>query len=103
MAGEKILAFNYPDGTLAFRHGSRTPECQMFDKLGCISQGRVVNNKRPGAVLKLAQTKQDELEAAGKRKRSQSMPKMRAHIQEQQRAINPVLTEPTLFKSSVKK
>lgn len=81
IAGEKILAFDYPDATLTFRHGSRILEYQMFDKLECISQGRIVDNKRLGAVLKLAQVKQDELEAAGKRKRSQSMPKRRAQIQ----------------------
>jgi len=100
IAGEKILAFDYPDGTLAFRHVSRILEYQMFDKLECISQGRIVDNKRLGAVLKMAQ---DELEAAGKRKRSQSMPKRRAQIQAQLRAINPVLAEPSLIKSSQKK
>jgi len=103
IAGEKILAFDYPDGTLAFRYGSRTLEYQIFDKLECISQGRIVDNKRLGAVLKLAQEKQEELEAAGKRERSQSMPKRRAQIQAQLRAINPVLAEPSLFKSSLKK
>lgn len=100
IAEEKILAFDYPDGTLTFRHGSRILEYQMFDKLECISQGRIVDNKRLGAVLKLAQ---DELEAAGKRKRSQSMPKRRPQIQAQLRAINPVLAEPSLIKSSQKK
>lgn len=39
IAGEKILAFGYPDGTLAFRYGSRTREYQMFDRLECVSQG----------------------------------------------------------------
>ncbi|SFJ76233.1 hypothetical protein SAMN05518863_102596 [Candidatus Pantoea symbiotica] len=103
IAGEKIIAFDYPDGTLAFRHGSRILEYQMFDKLECISQGRIVDNKRLGAVLKLAQEKQDELEAAVKRKRSRHMPKRRAQVQEQLRAINPVLADPSLFKSSLKK
>lgn len=103
IAGEKILAFDYPDGTLSFRYGSRTLEYQVFDKLDCISQGRIVDNKRLGAVLKLAQEKQDELEAAGKRERSRHMPKRRAQIQAQLRAINPVLAEPSLFKSSLKK
>lgn len=103
IAGEKIRAFDYPDGTLVFRHGSRILEYQMFDKLECISQGRIVDNKRLGAMLKLAQEKQDELEAAGKRKRSQNMPKRQAQVQEQLRAINPVLADPSLFKSSLKK
>ncbi|HCC6406471.1 TPA: hypothetical protein M6A58_005613, partial [Klebsiella pneumoniae] len=68
IVGEEILAFDYTDGTLKFRHGNRTLKYQMFDKLDCISQGRIVDNKRLDAVLKLAKEKQDELEAAGKRK-----------------------------------
>lgn len=103
IAAEKILAFDYPEGSLSFRYGSRTLENQVFDKLDCISQGRIVDNKRLGTVLKLAQEKQDELETAGKRERSRHMPKRRAQIQAQLRAINPVLAEPSLFKSSLKK
>ena len=103
IAGEKILAFDYPDGTLAFRYGNRTLKYQVFDKLACIDQGRIVDNKRLGAVLKLAQEKQDELETAGKRNRSQHMPKRRAQVQEQLRAMNPVLADPTLFKPSLKR
>lgn len=103
IAGEKILAFDYPDGTLEFRYGNRTLKYQVFDKLACIDQGRIVDNKRLGAVLKLAQEKQDELETAGKRNRSQHMPKRRAQVQEQLRAMNPVLADPTLFKPSLKR
>lgn len=103
IAGEKILAFDYPDGTLAFRYGNRTLKYQVFDKLACIDQGRIVDNKRLGAVLKLAQEKQDELETAGKRNRSQHMPRRQAQVQEQLRAMNPVLADPTLFKPSLKR
>lgn len=99
IAGEKILAFDYPDGTLAFRYGNRTLKYQVFDKLACIDQGRIVDNKRPGAVLKLAQEKQDELETAGKRNPSQHMPKRRAQVQEQLRAMNPVLADPVQTQS----
>lgn len=103
IAGEKILAFDYPDGTLAFRYGNRTLKYQVFDKLACIDQGRIVDNKRLGAVLKLAQEKQDELETAGKRNRSQHMPRRQAQVQEQLRAMNPVLADPILFKPSLKR
>jgi hypothetical protein len=47
---------------------------KIFDKLACVDQGAVVDNKRLGAVLKLAQQKQDELEAEGKRMRSKKCP-----------------------------
>lgn len=60
----------------------------MFDKLECVDQGQIVDNKRLGAVLKLAQRKMDELERDGKRDWSKKMPKRRAQarVQEQLRA-----------------
>ncbi|MDE1186326.1 MAG: ISNCY family transposase [Pantoea sp.] len=103
IAGEKIMAYDYPDGTLAFRYGSRMLKYRVFDKLASVSQGCIVDNKRLGAVLKLAQEKQDELEAAGKRERSRHMPGRRAQIQEQLRAVNPVLAEPLLYRPGLKK
>ena len=77
----------------------------MFDKLECVDQGQIVDNKRLGAVLKLAQCKMDELERDGKRARSKKMPKRRsqAMIQEQLRAINPLLANPEEFRASLKR
>ncbi|MBN6358935.1 ISNCY family transposase, partial [Escherichia coli] len=78
---------------------------QVFDKLDCIDQGQIVDNKRLGAVLRLAQDKMDELDRNGKRERSTKMPKRRAQarIQEQLRAINPVLVNPKEFRASLKR
>ncbi|KXJ00622.1 hypothetical protein AN414_07760 [Serratia marcescens] len=59
IAGENIIVYDYPDGTLAFKYGHRALSCQAFDKLDCIDQGQVVDNKRLGTVLKLAQDKMD--------------------------------------------
>lgn len=89
IAGEKITVFDYPDGTLAFKYGYRSLKYQVFDKLECVDQGQIVDNKRLGAVLKLVQSKMDELERDGKRDRSKKMPKRRAQarVQEQLRAI----------------
>ncbi|MDC7861826.1 hypothetical protein SZ66_22345 [Pantoea ananatis] len=66
---------------------------------------RIVDNKRLGAVLKLAQDKMDELDRQGKRERSNKMPKRRAQarVQEQLRAINPVLVNPEEFRASLKR
>jgi hypothetical protein len=61
-------------GSIAFRHLHRPLGYKIFDKLVCVDQGAVVDNKRLGAVLRLAQQKQDELEAEGKRMRSTKMP-----------------------------
>lgn len=93
IAGEKITVYDYPYGTLAFKYSYRSLNYQVFDKLECIDQGKIVDNKRLSAVLKLAQDKMDELDREGKRDRSKKMPKRRAQarVQEQLRAINPVL------------
>lgn len=84
--------------------GFKPLNCQAFDKLDCIDQGKIVDNKRLGTVLKLAQDKMDELDRQDKRSRSKSMPKRRAQarIQEQLRAVNPVLANPGEFRASLK-
>lgn len=98
------MVYDYPDGTLAFKYGHRTLSYRVFDKLACVDQGTNVDKKRLGAVLKLAQVYQDERERDGKRERSKSMPKRRAQpsIQEQLKAINPVLANPEEFRASLK-
>lgn len=105
IAGENIKVFDYPDGTLAFKYGHRALSYQVFDKLDCIDQGQIVDNKRLGAMLRLAQDKMDKLDRNGKRERSTKMPKRRAQarIQEQLRAINPVLVNPKEFRASLKR
>lgn len=99
------MVYDYPDGTLAFKYGHRTLSYRVFDKLACVDQGTNVDKKRLGAVLKLAQVHQDERERDGKRERSKSMPKRRAQpsIQEQLKAINPVLANPEEFRASLKR
>lgn len=103
--GEKITVYDYPDGSIAFRHQHRPLGYKIFDKLTCVAQGAVVDNKRLGAVLRLAQQKQDELEAEGKRMRSTKMPRRRAQERalEELRAINPVLASPQDFIPSLKR
>ena len=105
IAGENIMIYDYPDCTLAFKYGSRSLSCQAFDKLDCIDQGKIVDNKRLGTVLKLARDKMDELKSQDKRSRSKAMPRRRAQarVQEQLRAINPVLANPEIFRASQKK
>lgn len=105
IVGENIRVYDYPDGTLAFKYGHRSLSYQAFDKLDCIDQGKIVDNKRLGAVLKLAQDKMDQLERQDKRSRSKSMSKRRtqARIQEQLRAVNPVLVNTEEFSDSLKR
>lgn len=66
--------------------------------------GQIVDNKRLGAVLKLAQDKMDEL-IERESEIGVKMPKRRAQarVQEQLRAINPVLANPEEFRASLKR
>ena len=71
-----------------------------------VQQTQIVDNKRLGQVLKFAQQQQEEFERHQKRTRSKKAPKRRAQqraLQEQLRAINPVLITPETFKASKSK
>lgn len=99
---ETVKVLDYPDGTIAINYGERTLKYQIFDKLKKVDQGQVVDNKRLGAVLKLAQAEQQILELEDKRSRSKKAPKRSAQQRAvaQLRAINPVLVNPDDFKPS---
>lgn len=73
----------------------------MFDKLECVDQGQIVDNKRLGAVLKLAQCKMDVLERDGKRARSKK--RCPNDALKQLRAINPLQANPEEFRASLKR
>jgi hypothetical protein len=97
---ETVQVLDYPDGTIAIRYGDRVLRYQIFDKLKKIDQGQVVDNKRLGAVLKLAQIEHQKLDAEDKRSRSKKAPRRSAQQRalEQTRAINPVLADPDEFR-----
>ncbi len=85
--------------------GTGALSAEAFDKLACVDRGQIVDNKRLGTVLRLAQVKQDERESEGKRERSKNRPavRLRCASEEQLRAINPVLADPSLFVASSKR
>ena len=49
-------------GAVTSRYGHRSLSCQAFDKLDCIDQVKIVDNKRLGTVLKMARDKIDQLQ-----------------------------------------
>jgi hypothetical protein len=103
LAHENVKVLDYPNGEVAIQYGHRKLNFKTFDKLDKVMQTQVVDNKRLGQVLKFAQQKQQEFEQQQKRTRSKKAPKRRAQqraIQEQLRAINPVLITPETFKAS---
>jgi hypothetical protein len=93
LAREAVNVLEYPDGTIAIHYGNRILNYHIFDKLQKIDQGQVVDNKRLGAVLKLAQVEHQKLEKEDKRSRSKKAPRRSAQKRalKQLRSINPVL------------
>ncbi|EMN7322187.1 ISNCY family transposase [Vibrio vulnificus] len=100
---EHVLILEYPNGDISVRYGHKALKYKIFDKLAKLDQGRVVENKRLGQVLRFAQDKQDEFEVKQKRKRNNktaSRTAQRQAMNEQLRALNPVLVEPEQFIAS---
>ena len=100
---ENVLILEYPNGDISVSYGHRALKYKIFDKLAKLDQGRVVENKRLGQVLRFAKEKQDEFEVKQKRKRNvqtASRTAQRQAMNEQLRALNPVLVEPEQFITS---
>ena len=56
--GKYLDVFQYPDGRVEIRAAGRSLTYTTYDKLGEIDQGAIVENKRLGQVLRLAQSVQ---------------------------------------------
>ncbi|EOD9423372.1 ISNCY family transposase [Vibrio campbellii] len=100
---EHVKVLDYPNGDIAIVYGHRKLAFKIFDKLEHVQQTQIVDNKRLGQVLKFAQQQQEEFERQQKRTRSKKAPQRRAQqraLEEQLRAINPVLITPDTFKAS---
>ncbi|WP_152447468.1 ISNCY family transposase [Vibrio owensii] len=100
---EHVKVLDYPNGDIAIVYGHRKLAFKIFDKLEHVQQTQIVDNKRLGQVLKFAHQQQEEFERQHKRTRSKKAPQRRAQqraLQEQLRAINPVLITPETFKAS---
>lgn len=103
LVNENVLIVDQPNGQFTVKYGNRELKYSIFDKLAKIDQGQIVDNKRLGAVLRLAQEHQEILEQEGKRSRSKKMPRRKAQERAiaQLKSINPVLVNPSLFKSDL--
>ena len=71
MAGQYVTVYQYPDGRVEPRaHGVALPFAR-YDRLSEIDQGAIVENKRLGHVLGVAQI----VQAKRDNRRSQSVPR----------------------------
>jgi hypothetical protein len=55
LIGKYVEVFQYPEGRVEIRVAGRALPYSRYDKLGAIDQGAIVENKRLGAVLQVAQ------------------------------------------------
>jgi transposase len=58
LIGKYVEVFQYPDGRVEIRVAGRALPYSRYDKLGAVDQGAIVENKRLGQVLQVAQAVQ---------------------------------------------
>ena len=56
LIGEYLEFFQYPDGRIEIRAGAVSLPYSMYDKLGAVDQGAIVDNKRLSHVLQISVT-----------------------------------------------
>ncbi|GAA7769402.1 hypothetical protein HpMS107_51390 [Helicobacter pylori] len=71
LAGRYIDVYHYPDGTIEPRANGAALPYTTYDRLSEVDQGAIVDNKRLGHVLQLAQYVQEKRD----NRRSQSVPR----------------------------
>jgi transposase len=70
LIGKYIEVFEYPDGRIELRADGSTLPYAIYDRLSEVDQGAIVENKRLGHVLAVAQVMQEQRDS----RRSQSAP-----------------------------
>jgi transposase len=55
LIGKYIEIFQYPDGRVEIRVAGQSLPYSLYDKLGAVDQGAIVENKRLGSVLRVVQ------------------------------------------------
>jgi len=97
LIGKYIDVFQFPDGRIQIRAAGNVLPYSTYDKLGAIDQGAIVENKRLGHVLQIAQLTQaqrDNRSVAGPstahRSDGQRVPRTRAAGSKTQRELGPI-------------
>ncbi|SNS63666.1 hypothetical protein SAMN06265795_104234 [Noviherbaspirillum humi] len=70
LIGKYIAVYEYPDGRIEPRHDGRALLCVAYDRLPDIDQAAIVENKRLGHVLQIAQLVQQQRDS----RRGQTFP-----------------------------
>jgi len=89
LISKNIMVHDYPNGHIDIKYLGQSLNYSIFDKLARINQGEIVENKRLGAVLKLAMEEQERLESEKLRERGKNMP--RRQEQHRQSRMNPTM------------
>ena len=97
LAHNYLDVYEYPDGRIELRANGTALTYRQYDRLSDIDQGAIVDNKRLGHVLQIAQQVQlerDNRRISGSPSRTNQgepvLPKMRAHNTRKQRELTQV-------------
>jgi transposase len=71
LVGQYVMVYHYPDGRIEPRANGAPLPCIPYDRLSEVDQGAIVENKRLGHVLQVAQI----VQAQRDNRRSQSLPR----------------------------
>ncbi len=83
LAGHYIEVYHYPDGRIEPRAHGTALACSVFDRISEIDQGTIVDNKRLGHVLQMAQLVQETRD----NRRSQSVPATQGILRKRGEAV----------------
>lgn len=96
-AGKYVEVYQYPDGRIEIRAAGESLPYSVYDKLGTIDQGEVVENKRLGSVLRVAQlvqARRDNRSVAGPstahRSNGHHVPRKKVAGSKTQRELSPI-------------
>ena len=96
-AGKYVEVYQYPDGRIEIRAAGESLPYSVYDKLGTIDQGEVVENKRLGSVLRIAQlvqARRDNRSVAGPstahRSNGHQVPRKKVEGSKTQRELSPI-------------
>jgi hypothetical protein len=96
-AGKYVEVYQYPDGRIEIRAAGESLPYSVYDKLGTIDQGDVVENKRLGSVLRVAQLVQAQRDnrsvsgpSTAHRSNGHQLPRKKVAGSKTQRELSPI-------------
>ena len=108
LIGKYIDVFQFPDGRIQIRAVGSILPYSTYDKLGAIDQGAIVDNKRLGHVLQIAQLTQAQRDSrsdgpsTAHRSNGKHVPRTRPPGSKKQRELGPIDLQNALVSSQTR-